>query len=494
MNLMSKVAAIELIEDSVHVVVVKTGTGQPEILESHRATASYENEEERFEARVAMLRTVTENIKNKPTAWVLCVSSANAVVRNLLIPFKGRKRVATAVPFELEPYLAFPLEELLLDYTVIREVEGQTEILAAGIRRDHLNVTLALMAAADIPIDGVSLDALGLTNVWMSSHKQIKGLNIVLHVRKNVVLIVISYQKRIASFRAIPINAEAIQENPATLVREVQNTIRAFSTRWRDSADKAFKNDSSADNLLFSELTITGLTEDAEFTELFSRLVQMPVKMEQYLGNFKSDVPLEVFEEGVGNVWEPIVGTTLGATGSGISLNFLESGQDWTRMLRGSITHLMFASCLALLVLVGWMVYYVKGAEKHKSAATELRSEINQLMNEIEHLESQGLPGVQTALFGDPPILDLMVEISRLMPGNRVEIVDLRMAPMEARSPWITIQGQARSVDAFNEVFTALQRSDFFRVDPNPDLTIQGEVTSFTVRLFRKNEVDHERT
>ena len=484
MNLMSKVAAIELIDDSVHVVVVKTGTGQPEILESHSATASYENEEEQFEARVAMLRTVTENIKHKPTAWVLCASSVNAVVRNLVIPFKGRKRVATAVPFELEPYLAFPLEELLLDYTVTREIDGQTEILAAGIRRDHLNASLALMAAADIPIDGVSLDALGLTNVWMASHKQPKGLNIVLHVRKNAVLIVISYQKRIASFRAIPIDAEVIKENPVTLVREVQNTIRAFSTRWREDADTA----------LFNELTITGLSEDPEFTNSFSRLLQMPVKIEQYLGSFKSHTSLEAFEGGVGNAWEPIIGTALGATGNGISLNFLESGQDWTRMLRGSITHLMFASCLALLVLVGWMVYYVKGAEKHKSAALELRSEINQLMDEIEQLENQGLPGVQTALFGDPPVLDLMVEISRLMPGNRVEIFDLRMAPMEARSPWITIQGQARSVDAFNEVFAALQRSDFFRVDPNPDLNIQGEVTSFTVRLFRNNEVDHERT
>ncbi len=492
MNLMAKVAAIELVEDEVRLAVVKTGPGGSEVLETHSARATYDDPDEQFEARVAMLRTVAEQVKNKPTAWVLCASSAYAVVRNLRIPFKGRKRVSTAVPFELEPYLAFPLEELMLDYLVVHEVGNETEVLAAGMRRNALEECLALMAGAEIPIDGITLDTLGITNVWLAGGAGSKGMQVLLHLREDCAMIVITYQKRVASFRAVPLDSENLLEDTPDLAREVQHTLRAFETHWQEPEKPGDSEAARDTDALHNGLQLTGLPADSPLCDTLaprlSELLGMPVEVVLLTENLKGELPPQQTAGGLGNVWEPVLGAALGAAGGGVTLNFMDARQDWGRLLRGSISHLMFASCLALLFLMGWMVYYVKGAEKYSEEAARINDEVAEITAQILELEDQGLPGVQTDLFADPPMLDLLVEISRMMPGNRVDINNIRMAPTEARSAWIVIQGQARSVDSFNEVFAALQRSDFFEVDPNPDISIQGEVTRFTVRLFRDME------
>ena len=152
----AKIGGIEFVGDEVRVAVVKTGRKLPQVLDLQVRKAEYETPADRFEALVRALNDVLDTLRAQPTTYVLCVPGTLTIVRALTVPFKGTARVSKAVPFELEPHLAFPLEELLLDFNVIREAEGATEVLAVGTRRGNLEEQLAILQAAGIEAEMVS--------------------------------------------------------------------------------------------------------------------------------------------------------------------------------------------------------------------------------------------------------------------------------------------------------------------------------------------------
>jgi len=155
MFLSTKVAAIEFDGDTVRIVVVKVGGRLPVLLELYEATAAYDAPEQRFEALVNAVDAAVGQLRSHPAAFVLCASTTYSVVRTLRVGLKGRRRVAAAVPFELEPYLAFPIDDLLVDFTVVAERGGETEVLAVGSRRELLDEQLAILEAAGVEAEAV---------------------------------------------------------------------------------------------------------------------------------------------------------------------------------------------------------------------------------------------------------------------------------------------------------------------------------------------------
>jgi len=232
MRLSAKVAAIEFDGDVVRVAVVKTGRRLPTVLELHEARAVYDEPEERFEALATAAREAAKAVKARTGAYVLSTTSLYAVVRAITIPFRGQRKVAAAVAFELEPYLAFPIEDLIVDYTTVREIEGKTEVLAVGMRREPLEEQLAVLDAAGIDVQGIGIDAAGLTQLWVETQKSLKGLNAVLHVRETGSVLAILSGPNLAFFRHMSLTAHQLRENPAAAARDVQNSVRAFLARW----------------------------------------------------------------------------------------------------------------------------------------------------------------------------------------------------------------------------------------------------------------------
>ena len=156
MFLKAKIAAIEFVGDEVRVAVVKTGGARPVVLELASSRAEYSEAEEYSEAMVNAVDDALNQLSVRPAAYVLCANSMYSVVRVLTIPFKGRRRVMSAAPFELEPYLAFPIEDLLLDYDIVTEIDGETDVLTLGMRREHLESYLAILAEAGVEVEAVS--------------------------------------------------------------------------------------------------------------------------------------------------------------------------------------------------------------------------------------------------------------------------------------------------------------------------------------------------
>ena len=475
----SKVAAIEFEGDTVRVVVVKVGSGLPAILELYETAAEYSEPDKRFEALVTAVDAAVSQLRARPAAFVLCASTMYSVVRTLKIPFRGRRRVAAAVPFELEPYLAFPIEDLLVDFTITGERSGETDVLAVGSRREMLDEQMAILAAAGVDAEAVGLDAAGLTALWLAGRKGLKGLNAILHVREHSAILAITNNKTLVYFRHIPRNGDQIRENPLCVSREIQNTLRGFLADHREDRD-------------FSQLYVTGLEFDEEGRIRLAETLNLRIDDEVLLTRLKGH-EAAMDEEGFvasDNAWEAAIGVALGASGGPSAFDFKRFERDWRLAARGITTHVMFSACLALLAVVGWAYYCFQGTAKNRAYVSELETRIETVQQDVAALQEQGLKDVPAPimqLYSDPSLLDLLVEISDKMPGDKITITEMRINTPGAGKTWITLKGEATEVGPLNEAFERLRQSEHLRIEREPAVRIEDKA-AFEVNIQRVGE------
>lgn len=482
MFLSTKVAAIEFEGDTVRVVVVKVGGRLPVLLELHEAAAEYDAPEQRFDALVSAVDAAVGRLRTRPAAFVLCASTMYSVVRTLRVGIKGRRRVAAAVPFELEPYLAFPIDDLLVDFTIVSERGGETEVLAVGSRRELLDGQLAILEAAGVEAEAVGLDAAGLTALWQAGRKGLKGLNAMLHVREHSAILVVTHNKTLVYFRHISRTGDQIREEPTCIVREVQNTLRGFLAEWRGGGEIA-------------ELHVTGLEfEDGQRQQLEAAL-RMPVRDTVLLARLKGH-EAAMDEEGyiaADNVWEAAIGVAVGAAGGRSAFDFKRFERDWRGAIRGIVAHTMFSACLALVALVGWTYYCYQGTARNEVLADELRRQTAAISDAVTQLQQQGLPNVPDPimqLYRDPSLLELLAEISQKMPGNEISIYEMRINQPGQGKTWIVIRGEAPDVGTFNAALERLKQSDVLEIEREPSVRMENTAT-FEISIQRKEGADN---
>jgi general secretion pathway protein L len=85
--------------------------------------------------------------------------------RTFFLPFRDRKRLDQTVPFELETQVPFGLDEIIVDYHVLRRDRTGCNLLAALVRRRDLEEHLALLKGAGLDPKLVDLAPLAMLNV-----------------------------------------------------------------------------------------------------------------------------------------------------------------------------------------------------------------------------------------------------------------------------------------------------------------------------------------
>jgi hypothetical protein len=473
----AKVAAVEFAGDEVRVVVAKTGR-RPELLEAHAATAVYETPEGRREALGKALDEALGMVRNRPSAFVYCADSSRATVRTLAVPFRGAGRVAKAVPFEIEPHLPFPLEELALDHRTVTEIGGETEVLAVGMRRTHLEEPLAALEAAGVPPEAVNMDVCGLTALWRAKRRPTKGLEAVLHLRENGSCLAIMHQRSLAFFRHLSLGGPALCANPVRVAREVQNTLRSFMAQWRGGGEIA-------------ELNLTGADLTPEEVEAFSQALNLVVVPSVLLDGVRGGPAIRRRDGDSArfNRWEAALGVAHAASDADFSFDLLQAERSWERSASGLVAHLLFSAVIGLILVLGWGFYYYETAARNGRVTGEMRDRIELLKGEIDTMSKAGLgPDVDVTPFGDPPVIDLLKEIGARMPGNKVTVTEVKIAPPGAQSPWLSISGETPNAADFNAVFEELKKSAMFKVADDANIKLQGAKTFFRVRAVRPNE------
>lgn len=95
------------------------------------------------------LATIADQIELKDTLCVVAYPADRISYRNIRIPFKDPKKIKQVLPFELEASLPQSVEELVLDFDVIRKGSA-SDLLAVAMEKDLLSALLETLGQFDI--------------------------------------------------------------------------------------------------------------------------------------------------------------------------------------------------------------------------------------------------------------------------------------------------------------------------------------------------------
>jgi general secretion pathway protein L len=96
---------------------------------------------------------------------VTAVRGDRLSVRRLDFPFSERRRLAQAVPFEVEDALPFDMEDILLDWSLVHGERNRAEVVAAVAQRSEVSELIAALHEAGCDPRTVEAEGLVLANL-----------------------------------------------------------------------------------------------------------------------------------------------------------------------------------------------------------------------------------------------------------------------------------------------------------------------------------------
>jgi len=160
-----KILGIDIQSDSIAAVQVKGGlrgyhiTGCASVM-----MGDVDGLDEAFKA-------LSEQLDFKADTYISAIPGEEISYRNLQMPFRSIKKIRQTIAYEIETMIPFPVEDLVVDFTLIDQ-SGQSDILTASARREYISKYLALLK--NYGVDPDILDISGVPVVlWLFRQAEI---------------------------------------------------------------------------------------------------------------------------------------------------------------------------------------------------------------------------------------------------------------------------------------------------------------------------------
>ncbi len=136
--------------------------------------------------------------------------------------------------FELERFLAIPIEELVVDFFTVSEGNGaRRKCCAVGVKRNLLKEQISILNAAGIEPDGVDIDAIGLTALLRACKPGARSCGPPFTYARRARRSLWPARKPFAYLRHLPFSAQDVATDPESVSQEVGNSLRAFDAGWK---------------------------------------------------------------------------------------------------------------------------------------------------------------------------------------------------------------------------------------------------------------------
>lgn len=414
--------------------------------------------------------------------------------RNLEMPFKDPKKIRQTLPFEIESKLPFPIEDLVLDFTVT-ERSDYTNLLAVSVRKEVVSEYLALLGNHGIVPEILDIKCMPIASCVMGQ-KETPENGLILDIGEAFTSMVLYYHRRAALIRTFIYNhgpfAGPMDENHGgggDLCNLIQHTIHAFACQQKLSV--------SPEKVFF-----TGMgTMNSNTGDLLSRHFNIPA--EQI--DLSRDRGIRMVEK-VAEVWKPaLMDSALALAlrdsrhGQGFDLrrgdfevkkHYLGMKKD----LRKIAAFLMVIICF-LVADMGTDYYLLKNRYKtlekkieevFRKTLPEVRrivDPVQQLKVKINEIKKVALPG--PGLHSREKVLDLLNDISVRIPAS----LNLQMTRLVIDQEKVSISGTTDSFNIVDSIKSGLEPSGYFAnvaiASANLDRT--GKQVKFEIKLQRKN-------
>ena len=426
--------------------------------------------------------------------------------RNLQLPFSDIKKIRQAIAFTIETMVPFPIEDLLVDFTVIDQSD-QSEIFAVSVRREDIGVYLTHLQ--NHGIDPTVLDIRCVPIVLCLLRQEgipNDGLFIEIGLTKGTM--VLYQKKRISLMRTFPLRngrlTQGVSEVPDATVGEsqaerhresrvrllctdIQSTLHSFETQNKRIIEP-------------EKVYIAGSGSVYPETEsLVAECFDIPVKRI----NLTEDAGVQI-DEDLAHEWNPALmdnalASALRDTKQGLGFNLRKDEFEikkkhfrLTKDLRRVAVILIIVLSLLFADLAVDFYFLKRRYRMLDKQITEIFKEtlpqeprvvdpVQQLRVKINEIKKPAvaLPGVNEG----QKVIDLMRDISEGVPGP----LDVKLTRMVVDPEAVLISGETDSFNTVDSIKKGLEPSKYWSAVTisSANLDRSGKRVKFEVKLKR---------
>ncbi|MDI6742147.1 MAG: pilus assembly protein PilM [Smithella sp.] len=443
---------------------------------------------------------------------VVCLPESDILSRQVNLPFRDDKKIRKTLPFELEPLIPVPIEDVVTDYLTI----PQDGLLVAALAKDKIREWIDKVEAnlGDLAVLDAASSALAIQTL---RGKNFSGVGIILDIGRHATTAIFYENESVVHVRSIAFGGETITRSIAQELSLDWNQAEAMKISGNDrpavmGAVEACRHFCAELKNTIEFMLINGAQcskpERIAVTgggSLFMPLRQaleshfpLPVEALDLIRSKQLDVAEEIKNQMQPEIINTAVAAALRLSTSKKSFDFrqgefaakhtqldVKKQWKWAAIVVGVI--LMLALVNQILDF-GLKTMQLGGIKKQisqifKSSFPEA-VHVNEAL-QIQHVRTkideyrksfgpgEGLPDAKT--------VDLLKDISALIPSS----LDIIMTDLHYENRVISLKGQAKTIDDVTAVRNELLKSRYFKEVTlgSTSLTKDGGKVDFSMRI-----------
>jgi len=452
------------------------------------------------------LAELSEQVDLKADTSICSIPAEQISYRNLQMPFRDRKRIRQAIVFEVETMVPFPIEDLIVDFTLVDQLD-QNEILAASIRRSLISEYLDNLQGNGV--DPSLLDIRGVPMaLWLLKRDDMPDSGLLLEIGRTRSTMVLFQKRRISLIRSFPFGdglmAQAMSKEPAERLEgtrtdekieslftsfcgDVRHTIHAFGG-WRKGEVKPERAFITGEGSLYPE------TES-----ILERVLHIPVEGI----NVARDAKVAMGED-IAQAWDPAtmdnaLALALRDNKQGMGFNFRKGEFEVRRRYLGFMK-LMRNVVIFLVIIVSLFIadlgteyYFLKKRymmldnqisqifRQTLPEVTRIVDPVQQMRTKINEIKASdlSLPGIGR----EQKVLDLLRDISIRISGS----LDVKVLNMVVDPETVQIKGKTDTFNTVDSIKKGLEPSQYFSevTISSANLDRSGKRVQFEMKLKR---------
>jgi Tfp pilus assembly protein PilN len=216
-----KVLGLDIQTKTIHAVLVKSSLRESRIAACMSVPIAAAEEES--DPLRAALETVAATLDMDGTDCAVSIPAVLFSCRNLSLPFANAKKIRLVLPFELEPHLPYPTDEVAIEFSILpgsEENRQQAEVLAAAVERAALERVIGALSAAGIDPERVTLSGYHAAQ-WLGGTLEPQRLCLCADIGDTFGALYAVLDGQIRMIRSFPLPAEAVART-----RTIRNHLR----------------------------------------------------------------------------------------------------------------------------------------------------------------------------------------------------------------------------------------------------------------------------
>jgi general secretion pathway protein L len=495
-----KILGLDISEDSITAVQVKSE------LKGYRITACARVMIEKKGGLDDALKVLFDQMDLKSDTYLTSIPGEHVSYRNLQMPFKEPRKIRQTIAFELESMLPFPIEDLIVDFTIIDQSD-QSEILAASVSRRYISEYLAPIQSHGIDPDVLDIRSVPMV-LWLLKQAGIPDDGLLLEIGLKRNTMVLYLKKRIVLIRTFAFDCGAIAQSFSDgtnndlsgipIAEEIESCFRSFCTMVHNTLH-AFEWQTK--RLVRPEkLFFTGIGAlYPETGDLLNRFLDIPVEQINLSGDKRVRM-----DKVVAQVWNPALmdnalAFALRDNKQGQGFNFRKDEFEVKRHYMGLKKEIRKVAVFFILILsflaADFYVDYYFLKKRYKMADQKIIEVFKQTFPDVKRIvdplqqmrvkikeikrSAISLPGINA----EQKSLDLIRDISHRIPKS----LDVHMTRMVVDPETVRISGKTDTFNTVDNIKNRLEPSAYFNAVTisSANLDREGKRVQFEIKLQR---------